>query len=530
MKNMFNGRVIRWTAAVLLVVAAFAAGVVWRGGRTNGPRPDTGDAGPPDAPPARTQMYYCSMHPQVRSPDPNDKCPHCFMDLIPLPDDDAEGEDETEVPRLRLSARAAALMELRTWPVERRPVDIEVNLFGRVGYDESRLYDIVARTDAYVERLAVNTPWQPVARGEVLADVYSPAVVTAFRELIVTGAGTPDVMEAARARLMRRGVSSAQIDEVLESGDIPRTFRVESPAAGVALPMAVREGDWLREGGRLTRIADVSRVWINLEAYERDLAWLATGQKVRFRVAAYPGDTFEGEIAFIDPVINERSRTVRLRVEADNPDGRLKPDMLVSAQVHAAYSEGASAEQQPSSRPLVIPASAPLIMGKSALVYVRLRDEDRPTFEPRRITLGPRAGDLVVVREGLAEGELVVVNGQFKIDSELQIRGRPSMMAPEGGAPATHDHGQGHTEHVRRGDATDAPRLQTHCPVMGGEINRDVYHDHDGWRIYACCPSCLDEIRERAADIVEEQRKKGVVFEKAPEAGGVGGMENERHE
>jgi Cu(I)/Ag(I) efflux system membrane fusion protein len=240
---------------------------------------------------------------------------------------------------------------------------------------------------------------------------------------------------------------------------------------------------------------DLSKVWINLEAYERDLPWLREGLPVRFTATALPGETFEGVVAFIDPVVDARARTVRVRVEAENPGGRLKPDLFVSALVRATPGAAAS---------LVIPASAPLRTGKRAVVYVRMPDADRPTFEPRSVVLGPRAGDVYVVEDGLAEGEWVVVNGQFKIDSELQIRGRPSMMSAE------------RPEGPEAGDEENI-RLQTHCPIMNLPIDRALYHDHEGQRIYVCCPGCLDEVRERAAEIISEHAARGIVFERVGE-------------
>lgn len=494
--NMSQIRKTGWTrgriAAAALVL--FLAGMGFRGCWSSAPPPPADGAAAPAE--GKSQLYTCSMHPQVRSPDPHAKCPICAMDLIPVPADGDEVDSGDGPPRLRLTESALARMEVQTQPAERRAAEIELPLYGKVAVDESRVVDVVARVDGYVEGLAARTPWQPVKPGDGLAEFYAPAAVAALNELKALRSAPPDLREAAQARLRRMGVPEETAAGVLAGGDVPRTFPVASPIAGAVLPPPLRAGEARREGERLFRIADLSRVWINAEAFERDLPWLRPGLPASFAVAGLPGQEFAGAVAFIEPTVSDVSRTVRLRIEADNAAGDLRPDQFVSAKVRASY------EKEPA--PIVVPASALLLTGKRALVYVRVPDADRPTFEPRAVALGPRAGDAYVVEAGLAEGELVVVNGQFKIDSELQIRGRPSMMSaekPEGQGPV--------------GDGT--MRLQTHCPVMNLPIDRALYHDHAGRRIYVCCPGCLEDVRKRADEMIREHAARGIAFERTPE-------------
>ena len=200
---------------------------------------------------------------------------------------------------------------------------------------------------------------------------------------------------------------------------------VNSPLGGVVIEKNAVEGMYVDTGMMLYSIADLSSVWVKLDVYESDLQWIRLGQRVDFTSEAWPGDIFAGKVSFIDPVLNNMTRTVKVRVNAPNPGGKLKPDMFVRSVLRAGI--GGTAQ----GLPLVIPASAPLLTGKRAVVYVAVPGKEA-TYEGREVELGPRAGDFYEVKQGLSEGEMIVVNGAFKIDSAVQILARPSMMNPGG--------------------------------------------------------------------------------------------------
>ena len=280
-------------------------------------------------------------------------------------------------------------------------------------------------------------------------------------------------VEAARSRLRRWGLTAAQIRSAEKEGVLSDHVTINAPLGGTVIQRQGQEGMYVETGTPLFTIADLSKVWVLLEAYESDLLWLHYGQPVTFTTEAYPGDKFQGTVSFINPVLNPGTRTVSVRVNVDNPDGRLKPDMFVRAEVHANIAAGGrvmdtglagkwicpmhpeiikghqdkcdvcgmalvtseslgyvTPEDAATEMPLLIPATAPLVTGKRAIAYVELPDSETPTFEGREIALGPRAGDYYLVAAGLEEGERVVTNGNFKIDSALQLLAKPSMMAP----------------------------------------------------------------------------------------------------
>ena len=428
-------------AVIALMITAFAIGRLTAPSAPEGaPDQEPEQVAESDEPePEQATTYYCSMHPEQTSDDPDATCPICGMDLIPGDPDDAD--DDEDLPILRVSERAMRLMDIQTQPAERRPARTEVSFVGNVDFNEQRLADVVARSDSYIERLHANYRWMPVERGQVLAEVYSPAATAAAQELLTIarhrGGDNPAALEAGKAKLRRLGVSLDQIERVLETGEVPPTFELRSPIDGVVVELPAREGDWLRDGARLLRITDLSTLWLHLEAYERDLQWLHPGQNAQFTVQSLPGHHFDGEVTFIDPAVDQRKRTARVRIEVPNPEGRLKPGMFARGRIEAAVSAqgeplGAHPEDEQhyveDDKPLLIPATAPLITGRRAVVYIRDLEAERPTFEGRPVELGPRVGDHYVVLSGLEEGDRVVTQGAFKIDSELQIRGRPSMM------------------------------------------------------------------------------------------------------
>ena len=201
-----------------------------------------------------------------------------------------------------------------------------------------------------------------------------------------------------------------------------RQIAIRSPFSGTVIERLATEGAYVTTGAPLYRVADLSRVWVQLDAYERDLASVAVGQAVRLSVEAYPDELFDGRIAFIDPTLDPTRRTARVRVEVANENGRLRPGMFAEAVVIAAAPADAE-------NPLVIPDSAPLFTGRRSIVYVEVEGLDRPTYEARKVRLGPAMGAFYPVTAGLREGEHVVVHGAFALDADLQIRGGASMMS-----------------------------------------------------------------------------------------------------
>ncbi len=362
--------------------------------------------------------WTCSMHPQIRQPEFG-TCPLCAMDLIEV--DENAGADLG--PReLRLSPRAEQLAELQTTRVRRGRASLELPLYGKVELDEGRVARLSAWTGGRIDKLHINSLGARVEAGEALAELYSPELIAAQEEFLQ--ALSFDAGDIAREKLLLLGMDERDIATLESEGTVFQQVLIRAPAGGVVLEKHVVEGDWVKLGSELFTVAALDRVWIQMDAYESDLPWLAEGQSVRFRSEALPGEEFEGRVAFIDPVLDGATRTLRLRVEAENPRELLKPGLFVRGSVNGSYAADDA--------PLLVPASAPLLTGRRAIAYV---SQGGGQYEGRELLLGPRAGDEYIVLAGLEEGERVVSEGAFKIDSELQIQGKSSMMNASDGTP-----------------------------------------------------------------------------------------------
>ena len=423
-----------------------------------------------------TETWYCAMDPSVRQPQPG-SCPLCGMDLVPMEGDREPGE----TPRLRLSTRAQSLAGIRTAPVVRKTLTREIPMAGTIVYNEEQIRLVPALIAGMIERSRVNFKGIAVEKGEAVMTFFSPEMLTGQRIFLEAAEAMGDRpagvrsaaslrLQAAEEKLRSWGLTEADIEAIKATNQPSDSYVVKAPISGTVIEVHARKGDFVQVGTPLFTIADLSSVWLELEAYESDLSWLRFGEEVVFETGALPGERFSGRLVYIDSEIDSDTRTARVRLAVPNADGRLRREMFARAIVRATWPpkpipipelEGkwigprhpdivkdqpgyceicglplvpahriAWPEDSVAEPPLVIPASAPLYTGERAVVYVSVPGEIG-LFEGREIAMGPSSGEEVVVTQGLQEGEMVVVNGVFKIDSELQIRAKRSMMYPD---------------------------------------------------------------------------------------------------
>jgi len=413
MKKVLNNRFLQ--LGLVLIAGLFLGWLIFK--------PDTKTEHNHSQEQNKETTYTCSMHPQIRQNEPG-KCPICGMDLIPVAQKSVKGESNPFVHTM--SPEAIALANVQTQKIKSVSPEHEIYLTGKVAVNEQRLAVITANYSGRIEKLFVDFTGQTVSKGQKLASIYSPELVTAQKELIEAAKfkdNNPALYNAAREKLRLWKITETQIAEIENSDVVLTEFDVYADQSGIVIRRDISKGDYVNKGNVLFEIVDLSNVWIFLDAYESDLPFMKIGQRITFTVASIPGKEFSSSISFIDPLINPQSRTASVRAVVNNPQQILKPEMFVKGKIKAILSV--------KEKSLVIPNTSLLWTGKRSVVYVKVPNAEFPSFEIREITLGASLGEYYIVESGLTEGEEIVTNGVFAIDAAAQLSGNYSMMNRE---------------------------------------------------------------------------------------------------
>ena len=425
------------------------------------------------------QIHTCPMHPQIRQPGPG-RCPICGMALVPATASGSEGLDELSV---RIEPAQRRLANIQVAEAKREPVFATIRTIGAIAIDESRMATIAAYIDGRIERLFADYTGVVVDKGDHLAVLYSPELYTAqveyleSRKSLANSAATLEAIRQAqqklvgnsRQKLVELGFREDQIGDLESSGKSESRLTIYAPVGGTVIEKMAVEGKYVEAGEPIYRIADLSTVWLMLELYPEDAARIRFGQRVEAEMQSLHGELFTGRVAFIAPTVDPGKRSVGVRVEFLNPDGTLRPGDYANASITlpigqqgevydadlagrwispmhpqiisdkpgqcpicgmdlvstSRYGYSETPVEQPAS--LYVPRSAVLMAGSNSVLYV---ETEPGRFEIRSVVMGPILNDKVIILGGLNEGEKVATAGNFLIDSQMQLAGKPSLIDP----------------------------------------------------------------------------------------------------
>ena len=421
-----------WIMIVALVAAA-AAGGWWAGTQTtsDGSAARTETAGDGPCPGGAAASYWkAPMDPTYVRDEPG-KSP-MGMDLVPVCPGEGAAVGGSGI---QIDPSLVQNMGVRMAPVVRRDLSRKLRTVGRVAYDERRVDHVHTKVQGWIERLFVEYEGESVGRGQPLLEIYSPELVSTQEELLLAARyrdstresrfedvsrGGEDLFLATRRRLELWDISKRDIERLLETGEVRKNLTLYAPTKGVVTHLMVRKGMEVGPNNNLYTIADLSRVWVYADVYEYELPWVREGQNAIIDLSYLPGRSFEGKVTYVYPVLDPTTRTARVRVELDNPDGILKPEMFANVTIATEIHEGV----------LAVPEESIIRSGRRTIAVVAV-GEGR--FSPREVVLGIDTGDgWIEVQDGLEEGESVVTSGQFLIDSESKLQeAAQKMLAPK---------------------------------------------------------------------------------------------------
>ena len=364
------------------------------------------------------QMWTCSMHPQIMQSEPGD-CPICGMDLIPA----EAGADGLTADQFKLTPNAMALANIQTTVIDNGSIENGIiKLSGKIAENEEANAVQVSYFSGRIERLNISFTGEEVRKGQLLAAIYSPELYAAQQELITASSlkeSQPALYKAVRNKLKLWKLSENQINQIETSGKVIENFPVYATVSGTVTEKLVEQGDYIKQGQPLLKIANLNTVWANFDVYENQIEQFKKGQEVKVITNAYPNKTFKGTVDFIDPVLNSKTRTVDLRVVLNNKEAIFKPGMFVSAEIES--------DKINSNEVITVPSSAVLWTGERSVVYIK-SNPNEPVFKLKEVTLGNKIGDNYKVLDGLSSGNEIVTNGTFTVDAAAQLQDKKSMM------------------------------------------------------------------------------------------------------
>ncbi|SRX55056.1 efflux RND transporter periplasmic adaptor subunit [Aequorivita sp. CIP111184] len=382
---------------------------------------------------ASNQMWTCSMHPQIMQPEPGD-CPICGMDLIPA----ETGADGLNANEIKMTDNAMALANIQTSVVGQGQMgNNTLKLSGKIKANEESNAVQVTYFGGRIEKLYVNSTGERVGAGQRLATIYSPELVAAQQELLTASSlkeSQPELYKAVRNKLKLWKLSEKQINAIESAGKVQENFPVYATVSGTVTDKMVEEGDYLKQGQPLYKIANLNTVWAEFDAYENQIASLKKGQTIKVTTNAYRNEVFDAKVSFVDPLLNSATRTIIVRAVLDNKNDLFKPGMFVEGIIEGT--------QTKTENTVSVPATAVMWTGERSVVYVKTNPNEA-IFEMREVLLGNANGDSYVILGGLENGDVVVTNGTFTVDAAAQLQGKKSMMNKEGGKSTT-----GHEGHL----------------------------------------------------------------------------------